>query len=177
MGEFLKAPSKQHHWLDFGGWETLMSYGIPRDRLASASNRSFAALVASHVPHEHQLFLEQLPVTLETPQHLFVHAGVVPSKPLARQTDHDFVWFRDDLRESYELLGKIVVHGHQASMDVHITKYRICVDTGAYLTGKLSAIRLSEAERARTLEVTAASLVGRGGEMRLPRSTNEGAAN
>lgn len=177
MSDFLSGPTKQHQWLDFGGLETLMSYGISRARIAAASRRGLAALVASHVPHEHQQFLQQLPVMLATPQHLFVHGGIVPQKPIAQQTDHDLVWFRDDLRESYESLGKIVVHGHQPGTNVHISKHRICVDTGAYLTGKLSAIRLSRAERPGTLEVSAASLNERAGDMRQSRSAIEKAPN
>ena len=44
----------------------------------------------------------------------------------------------------------IVVHGHTPEPNVHIDKRRIGVDTGAYATGRLSAVRL-EGDNVRVL--------------------------
>jgi serine/threonine protein phosphatase 1 len=40
--------------------------------------------------------------------------------------------------------GKLVVHGHYDGADAVDRPGRICVDTGAYYSGRLTAVRLDE---------------------------------
>lgn len=144
MAEFLRAPRRRHEWLEFGGLETLLSYGIEEAALhrALAKVDRLQAVVDSHIPGEHRQFLDELPVLLETRQHIFVHAGLRPGTPIEIQHDSDLVWFRDSFSSDYAEFGKTIVHGHTPVMEPLLSQHRICVDTGAYATGRLSAVKL-----------------------------------
>jgi serine/threonine protein phosphatase 1 len=95
------------------------------------------------VPDEHVAFLEGLPALLETPGFVFVHAGLRPGIAVARQQFEDLIWYRDDFAETYETLGSTVVHGHTIRDEVLVSPGRIALDTGAFATGRLSAVRLA----------------------------------
>jgi serine/threonine protein phosphatase 1 len=143
MAEFLDDPSPTHPWLSYGGLQTLLSYGIPWDRLQGAGKSKLRDLVASHIPEEHAEWVAGLPVMLTTPHHVLVHAGLRPGTPVERQTDRDFAWFDDGLAADYTDIGKVVVHGHVVVEQPLDGPARICVDTGAVDSGVLTAVRLT----------------------------------
>lgn len=143
MAGFFADPSPTHPWLSYGGMETLLSYGIPWDRVEGASRRGLHQLLASYVPSEHVDWVAALPIMLTTPFHALVHAGLRPGTPLERQTDRDLAWFDDGLTAGYADVGKVVVHGHMVVEEPLDTPARVCVDTGAYATGTLTAVRLT----------------------------------
>ncbi|HEY0919571.1 metallophosphoesterase family protein [Devosia sp.] len=156
MLEFLAAPSPGSPWLQFGGTETLVAYGIdPRQLERRLSRRELGQLVASHVPDEHREFLAGLPVLVETPGQIFVHAGLRPGVPLAAQKESDLTWIRDDFTETYESFGKTVVHGHTPRSEPLVTPSRVALDTGAYLTGRLTAAVFCPGEPIRLIGVEA----------------------
>lgn len=142
MVNFMRSPSAGSAWLTFGGHETLRSYGIAEERIVG-SRRRLQQLVASHVPDEHLAFIAGLPVMIETPNFVFVHAGIRPGVATAEQSLQDLLWYRDDFAERYDELGKTVVHGHTIRDEVLLSPGRIAVDTGAFLTGRLSAVKLT----------------------------------
>lgn len=142
MVNFMRMPGAGSAWLEFGGRETLRSYGIAGERIAG-SRRMLRQLVASHVPDEHLAFIASLPVMIETPNFVFVHAGIRPGIATAEQALQDLLWYRDDFAERYDELGKTVVHGHTVRDEVLLSRRRIAVDTGAFLTGRLSAVKLT----------------------------------
>ena len=85
-----------------------------------------------------------MPVCLETPGYLFVHAGIRPGVALADQTDADLLWVRDAfLNHSGTIIGKPVVHGHTPSRLPEVLPYRINCDTAAFMGGPLTAVRLA----------------------------------
>jgi serine/threonine protein phosphatase 1 len=45
------------------------------------------------------------------------------------------------------MAGRVIVHGHSPTETPQIEQGRIGVDTGAYATGVLTAVRLEGAER------------------------------
>ena len=63
--------------------------------------------------------------------------------PLQQQLDRDLLWMRPTAAGGIGFADAIVVHGHTPVQDIEITNGRINVDTGAYATNKLSAIRIS----------------------------------
>jgi len=73
---------------------------------------------------------------------MFVHAGIDPTKPLQSQSDDEFLWIRDKFLKDKDKLPFIIVHGHTPEPEPIWDGRRIGVDTGAYLSGKLSAVRL-----------------------------------
>jgi serine/threonine protein phosphatase 1 len=156
MLDFLAKPSAEAPWLSFGGLETLLSYGMSRRVLAAAlgDRRALASLVRAHVPEEHVRFLSQLPMSIETPTAILVHAGLRPGITPAEQTDADMLWYRDDFRGDYSGFGRLVVHGHTIFDEPFVSPSRVGLDTGAYASGRLTAIVLEPGAEPQLLTVT-----------------------
>jgi serine/threonine protein phosphatase 1 len=134
-------------WLDFGGAQTLASYGIDvhylRRNLGFGTKRILDELVRS-IPERHVAFLRSLPVSVETPLHFFCHAGVRPGRPLAEQSERDLMWIRSEfLRAPAAGNLKRIVHGHTPFAEPRVEDGRISLDTGAYLGGHLTVARIS----------------------------------
>ncbi|MEK1932107.1 MAG: metallophosphoesterase family protein [Pararhizobium sp.] len=141
MLDFLRNPSSDHRWLDFGGLETLYSYGLHK---LPANRQALKNLLQSRIPDEHVAFLESLPSMLSIPGFCFVHAGLRDGVALAEQQDADLLWLRPPANaKTVATNGTIAIHGHTPVAKVEVGPARINVDTGAYMTGILSAVRLS----------------------------------
>ena len=75
---------------------------------------------------------------------LFVHAGVRPGVPLEDQKEADLLWIREPfLTAPHHGLPYLVVHGHTIVDTPEIHEHRINIDTGAFCTGKLTALTIS----------------------------------
>jgi serine/threonine protein phosphatase 1 len=143
MLAFIRDPKRGAIWLENGGREAMLSYGLPSDTLLrGVAPRVLQNLIASHVPDEHIEFLEHLPVMLETPEALFVHAGLRQGVKLEAQTDDDLIWFRDNYESDYAEFGRPVVHGHMPRTEALVTPFRLAIDTGVYVNGRLTAVRI-----------------------------------
>lgn len=96
------------------------------------------------VAREHQEWLEALPLKAVRGEYLFVHAGVRPGVPLEQQQDDDLLWIRGPFLNSPHGLPYTVVHGHTFRSDYGVTKFphRIGIDTGAFMSGQLTALKL-----------------------------------
>ncbi|WP_349436744.1 metallophosphoesterase family protein [Pararhizobium sp. A13] len=141
MLDFLRNPSSDHRWLDFGGLETLYSYGLHK---LPANRQALKNLLQSRIPDEHVAFLESLPSMLSIPGFCFVHAGLRDGVALAEQQDADLLWLRPPANaKAVATNGVIAIHGHTPVAKVEVGPARINVDTGAYMSGILSAVRLS----------------------------------
>jgi serine/threonine protein phosphatase 1 len=128
-------------WLRFGGRQTLDSYGISQ-RAVAMGGPFLRAEFAEKIPSPHLAFLRELKMKVELGDYLFVHAGIRPGVPLDQQDDRDLMWIR---REFLGFSGQhphMVVHGHTISPEVELLPNRIGVDTGAYASGRLSAVVL-----------------------------------
>jgi serine/threonine protein phosphatase 1 len=139
-------------WMGFGGIETLKSYGAapdpvlpPEEWLAQAQD-AFNRMV----PERHLAFLEGLPLRHAEGDYLFVHAGIRPRIPIARQRRDDLLWIRREFLDSEVDHGQVVVHGHSIAWEPEIRPNRIGIDTGAYASGRLTALVL-EGEKRRFL--------------------------
>lgn len=143
-------------WLGFGGLETLGSYGVGQRELRAALGKSqrLLELVQASVPSEHLDFMRRLPIWLELGNLTFVHAGFRPGIAVEKQEDKDLLWYtgaRDDIRND----DRIVIHGHEIVAEPEIHPGRINVDTGAYASGILSAVRLGLDAPPRIIQVSA----------------------
>lgn len=123
-----------HNWLKVGGLATLFSYGL--DDEDDLYDGSWVNLL----PSEHIGFLSNLDDMYLTKSHVFVHAGVRPGVELTRQEEIDTLWIRDLFLDCSDDFGKIVVHGHTISQTPELRPNRIGIDTGGYLSGRLSAV-------------------------------------
>ena len=123
-----------HLWAadSMGGRETVRSYGIDHDfqfgwPTESASRRQ----LRKAVPDAHKEFIETLPLTHETDDLLFVHAGIRPGLKLSEQVEDDLLWIRNDFLGDTRDHGRLVVHGHTPVEHPMHCGNRINLDTGA----------------------------------------------
>jgi serine/threonine protein phosphatase 1 len=150
MLQFLGDASRGAEWVSYGGAATLASYGVPPPALDAdeatweATRQAFAAAV----PEDHLDFLWSLELAVEAGDYLFVHAGVRPGVALGEQREQDLLWIRDDFLSATGPFGKIVVHGHTPRDEAFVGPHRIGLDTGASMTGVLTAIRLGDGDPA-----------------------------
>jgi len=130
-----------------GGRETALSYGIPEQTYRDCDYDQLVELLCNAVPQEHIDFLSGFEDLIVIGDYAFVHAGVRPGEPLARQRISDLRWIRSDFLSHDGPLEKTIVHGHTIADEVEITPNRIGIDTGAFASGKLSAIGLQDDRR------------------------------
>jgi serine/threonine protein phosphatase 1 len=128
-------------WLAVGGDTTLASFGIAPLR-SDEDLRDYLNRARRVVPREWTTWLRQLPLSVQSGGYHFVHAGVRPGVALDRQSREDMLWIRDEFLEDERAYGAVVVHGHSIVPEAEIRANRICIDTGAYRTGMLTAIYL-----------------------------------
>lgn len=147
MLDFLAEPAEMLHWLDWGGEETLLSYGV--DPSPSRDAGDLAADLRRAMPKTHLALLESLTLTHQEGDYLFVHAGLRPGVALEDQQEEDLLWIRKRFHKAAkdERPDFVVVHGHQPLKNPEDAGWRIAIDTGACWTGKLTAVVLEGTER------------------------------
>ncbi|MGP1274876.1 MAG: metallophosphoesterase family protein [Caulobacterales bacterium] len=148
MLDFMRDARAGQVWCQYGGGETLASYGVQLPSAQASVDDWEVARKAllSAMPRHHVEFLESLELFVLYEPYVFVHAGLHPDKPLEAQTEQDLLWIRDVFLDSRKRLDHKVVHGHTPEPDYYHDDRRIGVDTGAYLTGTLTAVRLESDE-------------------------------
>jgi len=156
MLSFLDNPVPESSWLQYGGVETLASYGIDAYQFVERPARGRAALLQSHIPREHIAWMRGLPAALTLPRVCFVHAGLRPGIPFAEQSEDDLLWIRNEFFDDEDKLDTFVVHGHTPSARPVVTERRVCIDTAAFATGTLTALRLTETGEAQFIYASAA---------------------
>lgn len=133
-------------WLDYGGIQTLAAYGVEVDDADASDPARLATTARKAVPLAHIAFMRQLELTEARGDYLFVHAGLRPDRLLNEQSDADFLWYRAYSDEA-PVHGKVVVHGHTPHGRPVNGRWRIDVDTEAWASGVLTAVRLEGKSR------------------------------
>ena len=156
--DFLGAPEEGEAWVQWGGAETLESYGVaPTEPAPPGADdlrlerpaETLAGEFAEALPDEHFAFLMNLPLTHREGRYLFVHAGLNPERSLEDQRERDLLW----IREAFHKGGKgvfgdlVVVHGHTPVGKPENKSWRVNVDTGAVWSGTLTALVLEGDKR------------------------------
>lgn len=141
---FLDDPAFGAAWLEHGGATTLASYGVqpPAQRTDLEGWTRARDTLAAVLPPEHRRFYEGLELMVTEGDYAFVHAGVRPGVPLSQQAERDLLWIRQEFLEERGAFEKVIVHGHTPLEEPQLTPTRLGVDTGAYATGVLTAVRL-----------------------------------
>ncbi|MFN3352177.1 MAG: metallophosphoesterase family protein [Brevundimonas sp.] len=150
MHAFLTQPELGPAWCEFGGRAALSSYGVraPLSRADEEGWRRASAELAAALPQQHRAMLDGLRLSTTLGDYFFVHAGARPGAPLDQQTADDLMWIREPFLSDRRPFERIVVHGHTPAETPHLDHRRINLDTGAYATGVLTALRLEGAGRA-----------------------------
>lgn len=139
MMDFIRGAEDAYDWLGNGGMETLESYGIePHERDIDELGVEFK----QKLPKGHLELLRKMKLKHRIGDYLFVHAGIRPGVPLKDQDKDDLVWIRHSFLGSKMDFGFVVVHGHSIRKEPEIRPNRIGIDTGAWISGRLTALVL-----------------------------------
>jgi serine/threonine protein phosphatase 1 len=130
-----------------GGRETLLSYGVGEEEYRSHDYDDLLRIAAERVPAAHRAFLTGFEKWISVGDYLFVHAGIRPGVAIEDQAASDLYWIRDDFLRHRDSFGKMVVHGHSITEEIDVRANRIGIDTGAFASGRLTAIGLEGDER------------------------------
>lgn len=143
LRRFLDDPSTLDEWRSCGGLETLISYGL---KPSISPNRyeqdQLAAELARSIPQSHLALLDSLELSFCSGDFLFVHAGIRPGIPIAKQKEEDLLWIRDEFLSWDRPFEKYIVHGHTPVRAPDIRANRANIDTGAFATGCLTCVAI-----------------------------------
>lgn len=111
--------------------------------LTNGGNPKFFYYLKEHP--EHLEWMKGLPYYTIRGEYLFVHAGVMPGVPLDQQDNFNLLWIRHPFLTQPHGLPYTVVHGHtiQDSDEPVFTDDRIALDLGAFATGKLCTLSIT----------------------------------
>lgn len=149
MLDFMADP-EQHgpFWLRNGGGVTLMSYGLhPPSQLQNKQWVYIRDEFLQRLPPQHFDCFKQLLSKFIMGDYFFCHASVKAGQALSEQKDEDLLWSRSFPLDNGGSVEKIIVHGHQPVVEPEMAKFHINIDTGAYATGRLTALRLHDSNR------------------------------
>lgn len=135
------------HFLRHGGRETVLSYGVKRKEYDNATLEELQDIMDKVVPTEDRAFLAAFDEYHLAGDYLFVHAGIAPGVPLTEQQRHHLLWIREQFITHDAPHDYMIVHGHTISPQVDHRPNRIGIDTGAYNTGRLTALALEGTSR------------------------------
>lgn len=144
MLDFLDGRITLADWLTVGGLPTLASYDIEADNLRALGSdpARIGAKVRAAIPAHHVSLLRAMPILVDTGHFLFVHAGIRPGVAIEDQRDEDLLFIRKAFYEASHRLPRYVVHGHTPIATAERTGSRMNLDTGAFKTGRLTALRI-----------------------------------
>lgn len=148
--DFLAKPDPCGTFITHGGIETAASYGVHAAHFGAVEEggealHAFHSALKAAIPNAHVELLRGLETSVACGDFFCCHAGIRPGVALERQSAADLVWIRGDFHRHEGLYAKVVLHGHTPATEVTVRPNRVNLDTGAYRTGRLSALRIDEA--------------------------------
>jgi len=127
-------------WFRFGGRECVKSYGVTDLLRIEHAPRELLNDIIAAVPRRHREFIESFDDSFRFGDYVCVHAGIRPGLALEEQDPHDLRWIREEFMESSADHGFVTVHGHTVVAEPEEASNRISIDTGAWQTGRLTAL-------------------------------------
>lgn len=135
------------HFLRHGGKETLFSYGLTLEEYSRAKLDELTERANALIPADHIAFMRAMENQIVMGDYLFVHAGIRPGVPLDQQMVADMRWIRREFLDHGEPHSHLVVHGHTITDEPVIRHNRIGIDTGAFSSGRLTAMGIEGQDR------------------------------
>jgi serine/threonine protein phosphatase 1 len=138
----ISSQSDFNLWLNFGGMETMSSYGGSLDG----------------IPRSHIDFLKSCERTYETEFHIFLHANYFADLDLDDQPERRLFWehISTTLPPPHHSLKTVVVgHTPQSDWEIFDLGHLICIDTACFAGGWLTALDVNSGQ------VWQADLVGK----------------
>jgi serine/threonine protein phosphatase 1 len=150
----VKLPWEDHLWVNQGGAETAVAWGIEGAR--DMNEIEIAKEIRERMTPAQMAVFEAMRVYVEHDAYLLVHAGFEPHVPLDRQMERaDILEFPSAWNEQQHPLwmrfqngtdaapaGRILIHGHNSTRRPILGRKRICIDTGAKYGGPLTALEI-----------------------------------
>jgi len=167
LGALDGEPKALRLFCRIGGRETVLSYGMDPAEYERLDYEELVHRLDQLVPATHRAFLARFEDMVTIGDYAFVHAGVRPGTRLDDQRTSDLRWIRDPFLDHRSPLDKMIVHGHTVTEEVEPRPHRIGIDTGAYATGRLTAIGL-EGDASWLLQTTSA--LGSTGKPPVPQT-------
>jgi serine/threonine protein phosphatase 1 len=118
-----------YRWLQYGGVDTLDSYGFAGD--------------LGVIPEAHMAFFDSMVDYFESEDHLFIHANYDPRLPMEQQTIPMLRWVKlTESTPTAHCSGKRAVlgHTHDYHGEIFDVGHLICIDTFCYGGGWLTAM-------------------------------------
>jgi serine/threonine protein phosphatase 1 len=143
----LESEEVLRHFLRYGGKETLLSYPVDPAAYTRAELGEVMAMMHAAIPGQDLDFIRGFENSLALGDYLFVHAGIDPDLPVDGQRPSDLRWIREPFLSHAASFGPIVVHGHTISQAAELRPNRIGIDTGAWRSGRLTALGLEGTAR------------------------------
>jgi hypothetical protein len=141
LPRFLADSRFLDEWRQYGGLETLLSYGLkPTINPDRHEQVRLADELANVIPSQHIDFLKSLHLSFCCGDFLFVHAGIRPGVPIHEQTEDDLLWIRGEFLAHEHPFERFIVHGHTPVNTPDLRSNRLNIDTGAFATGRLTCI-------------------------------------
>jgi len=134
-------------FIRIGGRETVLSYGVSEEEYRQLDYPELLAAFRAKVPPDHVDFIQGFENLILDGDYAFVHAGIRPNVPLVEQREKDLRWIREEFLSARTPHEKVIVHGHTISTEPELLPHRIGLDTGAYVSGTLTAMGFEGSER------------------------------
>jgi len=126
---FRKRNISKMAWRQYGGKETMQSFSV-KD--------------LNDMPSKYLEWMDNLPVFIELPEYVLVHAGLDFSLSDPMTDEYSMLWLRDFDPQPEKIKGRILVHGHVpiSIEDIFMLSERrdqfghIDLDNGVYMAGR-----------------------------------------
>jgi serine/threonine protein phosphatase 1 len=147
MLDFLIDPSARGpRWMREGGTATLASYGIDPDGLDQGTSpedwTDAAAALAEALGDDSCSWIAERPLFWQSGNLWAVHAGADPLRPMTDQTARVLLWGHPEFDTTPRQDEIWIAHGHVVQGAPSLSDGRIGLDTGAWSTGRLSAVAI-----------------------------------
>lgn len=143
------------HWLRNGASGTISSYmdgmGDLADMDGGQLGHALQTIQETEIFDKHVRFIRTLDYTFQTPEYIFVHAGLDPELSLSETDKHTLVWIREPFFTDYRGEKTVIfghtptsyLHGDDQCHDVYFGDNRIIgIDGGAVFGGQLNCLEL-----------------------------------
>lgn len=149
MLDFLLGKKMDRDWFAFGGMATLACYNVVIRKIPTTKSDfiEIQQQLQEKLPISHYNFLQKTILSYTLGAYYFVHAGIHPRRPLAKQKARDLLWIKDKFTICKKHYEKIIVHGHTISDEPELLANRIGIDTGAYASNKLTCLVLEGSQQ------------------------------
>ncbi len=146
MVNFIEDPVGKRRWLDWGGRETLQSFGV-RPPFPTADDDELyktAEEFSTALGQLRDVVDSRTVLSWRVGNVIFCHGGMDPDIEIDQQHPKCLMWGSESFMERGGPPGYWYVHGHIIQEQPSIIGNRIAIDTGAYKTGLLTVARITD---------------------------------